>query len=93
MGQDHGIPFAPRFVVEIRSRSNSLESQQTKMDHWVDYGVALGWLIDPFLRQVHIYRPGVEPQILNDPETVSGEPELPGFAFNVRGRIFDLCAE
>ena len=88
--QYHGIPFAPRFVVEIVSRSNRLEEQQAKMEEWLAYGVALGWLIDPFLRQVHIYRPGVAPEVLNDPETVSGDPELPGFVFNVHSRIFDL---
>lgn len=90
-GQRFGsIPFAPHFVVEIRSRSNTLESQRTKMVEWIEYGVALGWLIDPFLRQVHIYRPNAEPVVLDDPETVSGDPELPGFEFNVRDRVFDL---
>ena len=86
----HGFPFAPRFIVEIRSISNSVADQQTKMEEWIAYGVALGWLIDPFLRQVHIYRPGIAPVILDDPETISGNPELPGFVFNVRSRIFDL---
>ena len=86
----HGVPFAPRFIAEIRSLSNSVAEQQAKMEEWIAYGVALGWLIDPFLRQVHIYRPGALPEILDDPETVSGEPELPGFVFNVRNRIFDL---
>ena len=86
----HGVPFAPRFVVEIRSRSNSVEEQQAKMEEWIVYGVALGWLIDPFRRQVHIYRPGVPPEILDDPEAVSGDPELPGFLLDVRNRIFDL---
>ena len=90
-GQRFGsIPFAPRFVVEIRSRSNDLEAQQAKMEEWIAYGVALGWLIDPFLRQVHVYRPGVAPEVLDDPETVTGDPELPGFVFNVRNRVFDL---
>ena len=84
------ITFAPRFVAEIRSISNSVEEQQDKMEEWLAYGVALGWLIDPFLRQVHIYRPGVPPEVLNDPETVSGDPELSGFVFNVHSRIFDL---
>ena len=86
----HGVPFAPRFVAEIRSRSNSVAEQQAKMEEWISYGVALGWLIDPFLRQVHVYRPGAAPEVLDDPETVSGDPELPGFVFNVRNRMFDL---
>ena len=88
--QYHGIPFAPCFVAELRSISNSVAQQQAKMEEWLAYGVALGWLIDPFLRQVHIYRPGVAPELLDDPETVSGDPELPGFVFAVRRRIFDL---
>ena len=85
-----GIPFAPQFAAEIRSLSNSLESQQAKMEEWITSGVALGWLIDPFLRQVHIYRPGAAPEVLDDPQTINGEPELPGFVFEVRRRIFDL---
>ena len=91
VGQDpHGLSVAPHFVAEIISPSNSLEDQREKMEEWLAYGVALGWLIDPVLRQVHIYRPGVAPEILDDPETVSGDPELPGFTFEVRQRIFDL---
>lgn len=88
--QEHAIPFAPHFVVEIRSRSNTLESQRRKMVEWIDYGVALGWLIDPFERRVYIYRPDTDPVVLDDPETISGDPELPGFVFNVRDRVFDL---
>jgi len=60
------------------------------MEEWIAHGVSLGWLIDPFLRQVHVYRPNADPVVLEDPETVSGEPELTGFVFNVRSRIFDL---
>ena len=87
----HGLSVAPYFVAEIVSLSNSsVEEQQAKMEEWLAYGVALGWLIDPFLRRVHIYHPDAEPEILDDPETVSSDPELPGFVFNVRSRIFDL---
>ena len=91
VGQDpHGLSVTPYFVAEVVSPSNSLEDQQAKMEEWIAYGVALGWLIDPFLRQVHIYRPNAAPEILDDPETVSGDPELPSFTFNVRSRVFDL---
>ena len=83
------LPFCPAFVVEIRSRSDRLAPLQRKMADYVANGALLGWLIDPYRRQVHIYRPGVDPEILDDPETVSGETVLPGFVFEVRQRIFD----
>ncbi len=84
------LPFCPAFVVEVRSRSDRLAALQRKMAEYVANGALLGWLIDPYQRQVHVYRPGVAPEVLDDPETVSGEPVLPGFVFEVRRRIFDL---
>lgn len=91
--EDWLLPFCPAFVVEIRSRSDRLAPLQRKMADYVTNGALLGWLIDPYQRRVHIYRSGVAPQILDDPETVSGEPELPGFVFEVRRRIFDRESE
>ena len=84
------LPFCPAFVVEVRSRSDRLAALQRKMAEYVANGALLGWLIDPYQRQVHVYRPGVAPEVLDDPETMSGEPVLPGFVFEVRRRIFDL---
>ena len=84
------LPFCPAFVVEVRSRSDRLAALQRKMAEYIDNGALLAWLIDPFQRQVQVYRPGVAPEALDDPETVSGEPELPGFVFEVRRRIFDM---
>ena len=84
------LPFCPAFIVEVRSRSDRLAALQRKMAEYIDNGALLAWLIDPFQRQVHVYRPGVAPEALDDPERVSGEPELPGFVFEVRRRIFDL---
>lgn len=87
--EDWLLPFCPAFVVEIRSRSDRLAPLQRKMVDYIANGALLGWLIDPYQRQVHIYRPGVAPHVLNDPEAVSADPELPGFVFGVRRRIFD----
>ena len=49
----------------------------------------LVWVINARRRRVTIYRPGLEPEVLEDPETLDGGDILPGFAFNVRRRIFD----
>ena len=83
------LDFCPYFVVEIMSRNDTQASAHRKMQDYIDHGASLGWLIDPFRRRVHIYRPGVDIAVLDNPETVSGEPDLPGFVFNIRSRIFD----
>ena len=72
------------FVVEIRSPSDRLSVLQEKMQEYLDNGAGLGWLIDPMDKKVYIYRSGQAVVALDDPETLSGDPELPGFILNVR---------
>ena len=88
---DRVVEGAPDFVVEIRSRTDDLLPLQNKMDLWLTGGARLGWLIDSANRRVYIYRLGqAEPEVLEDPETLSGEDVMPGFSFPVRQYIFDL---
>jgi Uma2 family endonuclease len=72
-------PICPDFVVELRSETDRLSPLLSKMEEYIANGAAMGWLIDPLTRSVHIYRPGQEPFILENPEVVSGDPVLPGF--------------
>lgn len=81
----------PDFVAEIRSPSNSMTYLQRKMEEYIAYGARLGWLIDPRNRQVAIYRPDQEPEVLDDPEILSGEDVMRGFEFRVRELIFDAA--
>ena len=80
---------APDFVIEVRSRSDSLRAGLAKMEEWMDAGVKLGWYIEPYQRRVHVYRAGQEVEILDEPETLSGEGILPGFVLEVKRLIFD----
>lgn len=82
--QERFSPLCPDFVVELRSPSDSVKSLQKKMEEYAANGAQLGWLIDPFERKVYVYRPGAEVEVLEDPETISGEPLLRGFALDVR---------
>lgn len=52
------IPLCPDFVVELRSKTDSLKKLQEKMQEYQDNGTRLGWLIDPQHKRVEIYRPG-----------------------------------
>ena len=87
------IIACPAFVAEIVSETDTLPPLQRKMEQYLANGALLGWLIDPYRRRVHIYRPGVPVEVLDDPETISGDDVMPGFVFAVRERIFALHAE
>ena len=76
-------PLCPDFVIELRSRSDRLSVLQAKMDEYMANGARLGWLLDPLQRQAHIYRPGAQPEILDNPETLSADPELSGFTLEL----------
>ena len=72
-------PVCPDFVVEVRSRGQSVAAQQEKMQEWMSNGARLGWLIDPYGDQVFIYRANQdEPERLERPETLSGEDVAEG---------------
>jgi Uma2 family endonuclease len=74
---------SPNFVIELRSPSNTLHDLKMKLVEYLVTGTQLGWIIDPLQKQVHIYRPGQEPVILDQPTSVSGDPELPGFVLDL----------
>ena len=75
--QSRFAPICPDFVVELRSRSDELTDVRKKMQEYMENGARLGWLVDPQEQRVYIYRPGQAVEVLDDPETVSGETVLP----------------
>jgi len=76
-------PICPDFVVELRSKSDRLAVLFNKMSEYIANGASLGWLIDPTTRRVYVYQPGEGVVVLDNPETVSGDPLLPGFNLNL----------
>lgn len=76
-------PLCPDFVVELLSPSDSLKETQDKMREYRDNGALLGLLINRKNRQVEIYQPGAEVEVLDNPTQVSGESVLPGFVLNL----------
>ncbi len=75
------------FVIELVSPSDlknqRYEDLQAKMQEYLDNGVRLGWLIEPSAKMVEIYRVGQQVEILNSPQTLSGEDVLPGFVLDL----------
>jgi Uma2 family endonuclease len=76
-------PIAPDFVIELRSRTDSLAMLQEKMQEYMDSDVKLGWLFNPQDQQVEIYRQGQAKEVQSLPTQLSGETVLPGFTLQV----------
>lgn len=76
-------PICPDFVVELRSETDQLSDLISKMVEYIENGVSLGWLIDPLLKRLHVYRPDQPAQVLDNPATVAADPQLPGFVLDL----------
>jgi Uma2 family endonuclease len=77
-------PLCPDFVVELRSKTDSLEKLQAKMREYIENGARLGWLLDRKNQRVEIYRMNREIEILQSPPSLSGEDVLPGFVLDLK---------
>lgn len=75
-------PLCPDFVLELKSPTDDLALLEAKLQEYIDNGAQLGWLIDPELQQVYVYRPGQTVQVCDRPDTLSGNPVLPNFVMD-----------
>ncbi|MFY8037742.1 MAG: Uma2 family endonuclease [Cyclobacteriaceae bacterium] len=83
--QEKFAPICPDFVIELRSKSDSLPQLKNKMEKWIANGVELGWLIDPIEQKAFIYKPQREViEVPNFNHKLSGETLLPGFELDLQ---------
>lgn len=76
--------ICPDFVIEVRSKSDSLKLLHEKMQEWIDNGCFLAWLIDFKNEKVHIYKPGRKIISQNFDKLLNGEDVLPGFVLDLK---------
>jgi Uma2 family endonuclease len=78
-----GFPrLCPDFVIELLSQSDSVPKAREKMERWLENGVTLGWLIDPYKKKVHVYEPGRKPSAFSG-KTVRGTGPVEGFSLDL----------
>jgi Uma2 family endonuclease len=86
-GELKGFPrLCPDFVIELLSESDSLSTLQAKMEDWMANGAQLGWLIDPYERQVYVYRPKQKCDKIAA-GVIRGEGPVGGFVLDL-GRVW-----
>jgi Uma2 family endonuclease len=77
------IPVVPDFVIELRSATDNLQLLQEKMKEYQRLGVKLGLLVNPKNKQVEIYRPGQEPEVLESPDSIDCNEVMPDFVLSM----------
>lgn len=77
------VPLCPDFVIELRSESDQLAPLREKMQEYLDNGLDLGWLIDPYAQRVYVYRAELPIEELERPSRISGDPVLRGFELDL----------
>jgi Uma2 family endonuclease len=74
--------FRPAFVIELLSAPDRLPEAKAKMEKWLANGAQLGWLIDPYQRNVWAYEPGQKP-LLETGNQVVGSGPVAGFVLEL----------
>jgi len=86
--KEHFFHLTPVFVIEVLSPSDSLRALKEKMEEWIANGAQLGWLIDPYERNVLIYEPGKKPFAATN-DKVTGTGPVEGFVLDLKA-VWDL---
>jgi Uma2 family endonuclease len=83
---DDFIPFAPDLAVEVISGNDDWKAIVAKVDAYLQAGVRLVWVIDPYTHAVFVFRPttGLVFQTMRDEEELDGEDVIPGFKLKVK---------
>jgi len=74
----------PDLVLEVVSKYDSGAQIQRKVEDYLTAGVKVVWVADPGPRTITVHRPGVEPQVLAEPDVLTVEELIPGFRFPVQ---------
>lgn len=79
----HFLRLAPAFVIDLRSESDRLAAVTEKMEAWMANGVEVGWLVDPYAREVHIYETGASAPRIEKGTHAAGSGPVEGFVLDL----------
>ena len=77
--RQHIMEVIPDLVIEILSKHDTVEEISGRIDDWLNAGVQVLWVVDPFRRTVTIYQPGRDPTLLGEHGILEADPVVPDF--------------
>lgn len=78
----HFLRFTSAFVIELLSPSDSLSDARQRMEVWSANGAKLGWLVDPYSRNVLVYELGQAARV-EAADKVAGTGPVAGFVLDL----------
>ena len=81
-----GFPnLTPDLCVEVESPSNARPDRRLsdKAQMWLDFGAREVWVLNPERVTLTRFRPGADPEVLQEDDTLEGGELLPGFSVEV----------
>jgi Uma2 family endonuclease len=76
---DAWVQGAPDIAIEVLSPGNSAEDIELKVSQYLAAGAKLVGIVSPKARQVRVCRADGTQALLREPQSLTGEPVLPGF--------------
>lgn len=72
------ISGVPTLAVEVLSPNDTQENTHEKISTYLNAGVSLVWIVNPYDSTIVVYRPDSEPVLFNIQQSLSADPLLPG---------------
>jgi Uma2 family endonuclease len=77
------LMLVPDLTIEIISENDIYKDIKRKVQIYLEDGVRLVWVIDPFSQSVMVWEQGKQPQDLTKDDTLSGGDIIPGFEIQI----------
>jgi Uma2 family endonuclease len=85
--------LAPDLAVEVLSPGNTPGEMARKRQEYFAAGVRLVWIVDPEARMVAVYTEPEQCTVLQEAQTLAGDPVLPGFRLPLRRLFAELDSQ
>ena len=74
----------PILAVEILSPSDQIEDIYAKVEEYLEAGVKVVWIVNPYAKSVEVHRPQQELAVFTASQSIVGDESLPGLQMDVR---------
>ena len=73
------IDGAPTLAIEILSPTNTVDEIEDKLKLYLESGISLIWVVNPYSRTVTAHQPDCPPELFNLRHELTAPKQLPGF--------------